>query len=237
MQSSLYVALSSQIALENRLNTIADNVANSSTIGFRPTEIRFSSLVGDDTAYVSEGETYLSTMGGGLTQTGSMLDFAVQGGGWFAIDTPAGLALTRDGRFTISDGGELVTLGGYPVLDQGGAPIQLNGNAEPPTASRDGLLRQEGTVVGSLGLYQLDPNAPFVRLENSAILPEGNPEPVVDRADSGIIQGYLEQSGVNAVSEMSRLIMVTKAFENAASLIKDGETALDKAVEALGGTR
>lgn len=72
MQSSLYVALSSQIALENRLTTIADNVANSSTIGFRPTEIRFSSLLGDGTAYVSEGETYLSSTGGGLTQTGSM---------------------------------------------------------------------------------------------------------------------------------------------------------------------
>lgn len=237
MQTSLYVALSSQIALENRLNTIADNVANSSTIGFRPTEIRFSSLVGNDTAFVSEGDTYLSSKGGGLTQTGSMLDFAVQGGGWFAIETPAGLALTRDGRFTISDTGELVTLGGYPVLDPGGAPIQLNGNAEPPVASRDGLLRQEGAVVGSLGLYQLDPKAAFVRLENSAILPEGDPEPVVDRADSGIIQGYLEQSGVNSVSEMSRLIMVTKAFENAASLIRDGEKALDKAVETLGGTR
>jgi flagellar basal-body rod protein FlgF len=236
MQSSLYVALSSQIALENRLNTIADNVANTSTIGYRPTEIRFESLVGDGTAFVSEGDTYLSARGGGLTQTGSMLDFAVQGDGWFAIETPAGQALTRDGRFTISDAGELVTMNGYPVLDPGGAPIQLNGNAEPPSASKDGLLRQEGAVVGSLGLFQLDPNAAFVRFENSAIIPQGKSEPIVDRADSGIVQGYLEQSGVNAVSEMSRLIMVTKAFENAASLIKDGETALDEAVKALGGS-
>ncbi len=235
MQPSLYVALSSQIALENRLNTIADNVANSSTIGYRPTEIRFESLVNEETAFVSDGQTYLSTRGGGLTQTGSMLDFAVQGGGWFAIETPAGLALTRDGRFTISDAGELVTLSGYPVLDPGGAPIQLNGNAEPPTVSKDGLLRQDGAVVGSIGLYELDPNAAFTRFENSAIIPQGNPQPLVDRADSGIVQGYLEQSGVNAVAEMSRLIMVTKAFENTSSLIRDGETALDKAVETLGG--
>ena len=235
MQTSLYVALSSQIALENRLNTIADNVANVSTIGYRPTEIRFDELLGNQTAYVSEGETYLSTRGGGLTQTGNMLDFAIQGDGWFAIETPGGLALTRDGRFTVSDGGELVTLMGYPVLDPGGAPIQINGNAEPPTASKDGLLRQEGAVVGSLGLYQLDSNAPFVRFENSAIIPQGDPEPIIDRADSGVVQGYLEQSGVNAVSEMSRLIMVSRAFENATSLMRDGESALDKTVEALGG--
>ncbi len=236
MQPSLYVALSSQIALENRLNTIADNVANSSTVGYRPTEIRFESLVGNDTAFVSEGMTYLSEVGGGLSQTGSPLDFALQGDGWFAIDTPGGMALTRDGRFTISDLGELVTLGGYPVLDPGGAPIQLEPGSESPDVSRDGLLRQDGVLVGSIGLYQMDPNSGFVRFENSGIIPDVDPEPIVDRLDVGVIQGYLEQSGVNAVAEMSRLIMVTRAFENTASLVREGETALDKAVETLGGT-
>ncbi|MDA4847514.1 flagellar basal-body rod protein FlgF [Hoeflea poritis] len=236
MQSSLYVALSSQIALENRLNTLADNIANASTIGYRPTEIRFESLLSDNTAFVSEGQTYLSTIGGGMTQTENLLDFAVQGEGWFAIETPAGLTLTRDGRFTMAEGGDLVTLNGYPVLDPGGAPIQLDGAAGPPEVSRDGLLRQNGAVVGSIGVYAADLEQGFIRFENSGIVPTANPEPIVDRANSGVLQGYLEDSGVNAMSEMSRLIMVTRAFENAASLIKEGENTLDEAVRTLGTT-
>ncbi|MEX3007018.1 flagellar basal-body rod protein FlgF [Hoeflea sp. TYP-13] len=236
MQSSLYVALSSQIALENRLNTLADNVANSSTIGYRPTEIRFESLLNNNTAFVSHGETYLSTTGGGLTQTESPLDFAVQGEGWFAIETPAGMTLTRDGRFTMSGTGELVTLAGYPVLDPGGAPIQLDGNAGPPDVTRDGLLRQNGTAVGSIGIYAADLEQGFIRYENSGIIPNAKPEPILDRTNSGVLQGYLEKSGVNALSEMSRLIMVTRAFENAASLIKDSENSLDDAVKTLGNT-
>ncbi|WP_419909639.1 flagellar basal-body rod protein FlgF [Hoeflea sp.] len=236
MQTSLYVALSSQIALENRLNTLADNIANSSTIGYRPTEIRFESLLSNNTAFVSEGETYLSTLGGSLSQTENPLDFAVQGDGWFAIETPAGLTLTRDGRFTMAEGGDLVTLSGYPVLDPGGGPIQLDGAAGPPTVSRDGLLRQNGAIVGSIGVYEVDLEQGFVRFENSGIVPAAKPEPIVDSAKSGVLQGYLEQSGVNAMSEMSRLIMVTRAFENAASLVKEGENTLDEAIRTLGTT-
>ncbi len=236
MQSSLYVALSSQIALENRLNTLADNVANASTVGYRPTEIRFESLISNGSSFVSSGETYLSQSGGGLDQTKSMLDFAIQGDGWFAIETPAGQVLTRDGRFTISDQGELITLAGYPVLDPGGGRIQLNGNSAPPEASRDGLLRQDGVTVGSIGLYTLDTTAGFVRFENSGIIPNAKSEPIVDNPDTGVVQGYLEQSGVNAMSEMSRLIMVTRAFENAANLVKDSESSVKDAIRTLGGS-
>ena len=67
-------------------------------------------------------------------------------------------------------------------------------------------------------------------------MPTARPEPIVDSAESGVLQGYLEESGVNAMSEMSRLIMVTRAFENAASLIKEGENTLDEAVRTLGTT-
>lgn len=234
MQSSLYVALSSQIALVNRLNTIADNVANASTVGYRPTEIRFESLMNEGTAFVSDGETYLSSVGGGMTQTENLLDFAVQGDGWFAIETPAGMTLTRDGRFTMSDAGELVTLNGYPVLDPGGAPIQLNGNAEPPKVSRDGIIRQEGAIVSSIGIFSANLDEGFVRFENSGVVPAGEPEPLLDRTNSGVLQGYLEYSGVNAMAEMSRLIMVTRAFESTASLVKKTERTLDEAVKTLG---
>ncbi|MER8647338.1 flagellar hook-basal body complex protein, partial [Mesorhizobium sp. M1121] len=138
MQDSLYVALSSQIALERRLDTIADNVANASTIGFRATGVKFEDVVSGSgpksVSFASSGKTYLSGAHGAMTQTGNPFDFAVQGDAWFGIDTPAGTVMTRDGRFSMNENGELMSLEGHPVLDAGGAPIQLDPRDGPPKA-------------------------------------------------------------------------------------------------------
>src|SRR6478752_7061754 len=96
MQSGLYVSLSSQMALERRLDTIADNMANVNTTGFRGTEVKFNQMLGDTgnkvnakIAYVSQGNDYLSGDNGELEHTGNMLDFAIKGDAWFSVETPA----------------------------------------------------------------------------------------------------------------------------------------------------
>src|SRR5687768_298262 len=238
MQEGLYVALSSQIALEKRLNTIADNVANASTIGFRATGVKFEDVVSslDDQAlsFVSSGDTYISDTNGPLRETGNPFDFAIKGNAWFGIQTPGGTVMTRDGRFTLTENGELVTIEGYPVLDAGGAPIQLDPRNGPPRAGADGSLRQGDNLVGALGLYNFDPGPNFVRFGNSGIVPSGEPEPVVDRLDAGVVQGFLEESNVNPVLEITRLIMVQRAFENGAAMIRDTESSYDEAIKTLG---
>ncbi|RWD68740.1 MAG: flagellar basal-body rod protein FlgF, partial [Mesorhizobium sp.] len=212
MQDSLYVALSSQIALERRLDTIADNVANASTIGFRATGVKFEDVVSGtgpkSVSFASSGNTYLSGAHGALTETGNPFDFAIQGDAWFAIDTPAGTVMTRDGRFSMNENGELMSIEGYPVLDGGGAPIQLDPRNGPPKAGADGSLRQNDQLVGAIGLYNFDPGENFVRYGNSGIVPARTPEPVTDRSDLGVAQGFLEESNVNPVLEMTRLIQV-----------------------------
>ncbi len=238
MQDSLYVALSSQVAMERRLATIADNVANASTVGFRATGIRFEDLVsgtGDKAvSFASEGETYLSTKVGALRETGNPFDFAVQGDAWFGIETPAGTVMTRDGRFTMREDGLLVTIEGHPVLDAGGAPIQLDPQNGSPEAGADGTLRQGGNAVGAIGLYDFEPGVSFVRFGNSGIVPALPPEAIVDRNDAGVAQGFLEESNVNPVLEMSRLIMVQRSFENVAASIRASEQTLGDAIAALG---
>ncbi|MCV0393742.1 MAG: flagellar basal-body rod protein FlgF [Rhizobiaceae bacterium] len=240
MQSGLYVALSSQIALERRLTTIADNVANAGTVGFRATEVKFNDLVDgvgkDSVSFVSTGDSYLSTKVGPLRQTGNAFDFAVQGDAWFGIETPQGQVVTRDGRFQMIETGELLTLEGYPVLDAGGAPIQLDPNAGAPVAGRDGTLRQNGNLVAGIGLFRFDPGPEFVRFGNSGIVPERAPEPIVDDPRVGVVQGFVEDSNVNPVMEMTRLIMVQRAFENAAAVIRDTESAFDQGIRTLGGS-
>ena len=238
MQNGLYVALSSQIALEKRLNTIADNVANASTIGFRATGVKFEDVVSgiNDKAlsFVTSGDTYISDTNGPLRETGNPFDFAIKGDAWFGIETPAGTVMTRDGRFTLTENGELVTIEGYPVLDAGGAPIQLDPRNGPPRAGADGSLRQGDNLVGALGLFNFDPGPNFVRFGNSGIVPAGEPEPVVDRLDAGVVQGFLEESNVNPVLEITRLIMVQRAFENGAAMIRDTESSYDEAIKTLG---
>lgn len=239
MQTGLYVAVSSQIALEKRMNTLADNVANSATVGFRSTEVKFNQLLGDTrptkVSFVSEGQEFLNTNNGGLNRTGNALDFAIKGDAWFQIDTPGGTALTRDGRFTLTEAGDLVTLRGYPVLDAGGAPIQLNSQAGDIKVGADGAIQQNGTQIAALGLYQGDFSNGFTRYDNSAVMPNAQPEPVIDRFDVGVMQGYVEESNVNAVQEMSQLIMVSRAFENITALMRDSEGSLDEAIKTLGG--
>ncbi len=239
MQDGLYVALSSHVALQHRLETIADNIANSNTVGFRATQIRFEELLSGasstDTSFVSEGTTYLSPRKGGTVETGNPLDFATQGDVWFGIDTPAGMVVTKDGRFKMTPDGELVTLEGYPVVDPGGAPIQLDPKAGPPVAGSDGFLVQNGKQVGAIGLFEYTPGPDFERFGNSGLIPGSPPDPAVDRSDVGVIQGFVEQSNVNPIEEMSRLITVQRTFEGVAALMQSSGSSLEEAIRLIGG--
>ncbi|MCO6187131.1 flagellar basal-body rod protein FlgF [Rhizobium sp. L1K21] len=245
METGIYVALSSQIALEKRLTTIADNVANTNTVGFRSTEVKFdealskagdTSVKGDgDVAFVTEGAEYLSTKNGGLTRTGNPLDFAIRGDAWFSIQTPVGQALTRDGRFTITATGQLVSVEGYPILDSGGAPISVSTQGGELTVSRDGLLQEDGRPIAAIGLFNSDFQQGFYRAGSSAVIPTAGISAVVNRTEAGIVQGYVEESNVNPVSEMTRLIMVQRYFENMQALLGKSESSLEQAIKTLGG--
>jgi len=238
MQDSLYVSLSAQIALQRRLDTIADNVANASTVGFRATGIRFHDMVSGagqkSVSFTSTGNTYLSEAHGAMTETGNPFDFAIQGNAWFALETPAGTVMTRDGRFSMNENGELRSIEGYAVLDAGGAPIQLDPRGGPPEAGADGSLRQNGALAGAIGLYNFDPGENFVRYGNSSVVPTGEPEPITDRIDVGVTQGFVEESNVNPVLEMTRLIQVQRAFEDVAAMIRQTGSSTDEAIKTLG---
>src|SRR5688572_2790534 len=109
MQGNLYVGLSAQISLQRRLETVANNVANASTAGFRAEEVKFEHLLSrvsaDPVAYATSGQTYLSRKSGELVRTDNMLDVAVQGEAWLAVQAPTGTAYTRDGRMKMTDTG------------------------------------------------------------------------------------------------------------------------------------
>lgn len=238
MPSSVYVSLSAQVALERRLNTIANNVANMNTPGFRAEEVRFETFMaregGESVAFSSPGETYTSRRSGPISPTGNPLDIAVQGDAWLAISTPAGTVNTRDGRLQMSESGELRSSAGYPVLDPGGSPIVLNPAGGQITIADDGAITQGGAQVGSIGLFLIPEKAQLRRYENSGVIPSEPAQPVEDKTANGVRQGFIEGANVNPILEISKLVMLSRTFDSAASAIKESEQTQQEAIRSLG---
>jgi len=238
MQNGLYVSLSAQASLERRLETVANNVANMNTVGFRSDGVRFAAEVaraGDSLiSYVSPGVPYISRAAGGSVKTDNPFDVAIQGDGWMSISTQSGVVYTRDGRMRMAESGALETLIGNPVLDAGGAPIVLNPADGAPTIGGDGMISQNGREVGAIGLYEIDPGANLTRAENSGVVPDKPATPTLDFAKNGFIQGYVEGSNVNPIEQMTKLISLTRNFDSVNSGVTRTESSLEDAIKTLG---
>ena len=240
MMNSTYLGISAQLTLQRRLDTIANNVANSSSTGFRAEQVRFtvapSSATAPGALYSATGETYLSRASGEVVRTDNPLDLAIAGDAWLAISTPDGIAYTRDGRLQITPAGELRTLTGHELLDAGGSAILLDPTAGPPEIASDGTITQAGRRVATIGLYAIDAGARLSRGPESSVRPDREAQPLVDTAISGLRQGFVERSNVNPLTEMSRLIMDQRMFEAVTNALGETERTMNDAIRNLGAT-
>jgi flagellar basal-body rod protein FlgF len=238
MQSGLYVTLSAQASLERRLTTIAANVANQSTPGYRAEEVDFKTLVSrasdPPVAYVSSGGTYISRRPGEPVKTDNPLDVAVRGDCWIALQSPAGTVYTRDGRMRMLQTGELQSVNGYSILDAGNSSITVDPDGGPLTIAQDGMITQNGRQIGAIGLFSLDSSATLRRFDNSSVISSKPATPVLDFERNGITQGYIEGSNVNPVLEIEKLITVSRIFDSITSAIQGSEASLKDAIKMLG---
>lgn len=238
MSSGVYVALSAQMAAEKRLATIANNVANMNTPGFRAEEVHFSALMaqstGQDVSYVSEGQNYTSLKSGPATPTGNPLDVAVEGNGWFAVRTPGGTGYTRDGRLHMTAEGELRTVNNLAILDSGGSPVMIDPNGGDVRIGADGSLTQKGKAMGRIGLFMLPAGAALSRHDGSTVMSDKPGQLVQTFTQDTIRQGFVEGSNVDPIMEMTRLIMLQRAFEQAASAVSQTEDATSSTIRQLG---
>jgi len=236
MESGLYVGLSGQLALQRRMDTIAGNVANASTTGFRAENVTFDSVLSRQSiAYSDAGTATYAKISGPVSETGNPLDVAIDGEAFFAISTPAGNVFTRDGRLRISQNGELETVEGYQILDVGNAPMRVNPALGAVQISRNGTISQNGAEVGTLGLFRIPADAKLTRGPGTGLISDKPGEPVVDYRKAGVLQGYLEGANVNPVLEMTRLISVSRAFEAISASLDQSDRKLSDAIRTLGG--
>lgn len=242
MESALYVALSAQVALSNRLETVARNVANMNTAGYRADEVKFAELISkagqDKVSFSTGGEKYISRQYGSLNKTDNPLDLAVEGEAWFAIrDANGNLSYTRDGRLQIGNDGTLRTLTGQQILGAGGQPISLDPDAGTPLITQSGEISQNDVgIIGQVGLFLIPDDAQLTRAENSAVIPDKPVIPVQTYDTNGVRQGYVEGSNINPVREMTKMIMISRAFESATKMIDTSNESQEKAIRELGAT-
>jgi flagellar basal-body rod protein FlgF len=237
MSTDLYVAASAQIAIDRRMEAIANNIANANTAGYRAAGVKFEATMAkvgeENVAFASPGTVYIVRDSGPVNYTGNSLDVAVDGDGWLAMQTPNGTAYTRDGRMHITAFGQLQSVAGYPMLDLGGGPITIDPSAGPVTIGENGTISQNGKPIGGLGLFLIPKDAALARQDNSGVVPSKPAEPVEDFTANSIRQGYVEGSNVNPILEMTRLIEVSRAFDQAATAIDQSDNMSQEAIRTL----
>ena len=236
MDAAGYTTLTRQTGLMREMQVVANNIANISTNGFRREGMVFAEYVADlgDGPSLSMAHATgrnVDLRQAGLSQTGGAFDFAIQGDGFFLIDTPQGQQLTRAGSFTPSAEGELVTADGHRLLDQGGAPVFVPPDAGKVAMGSDGTLSANGVPLGKIGLWQPVDKTQLQHQSGTMFAASGGVEP----AEGGtVMQGFLEDSNVDAVSEIARMIAVQRAYELGQTFLDREDARVRDVVQTLG---
>ena len=230
-----YVTLSRQSGLMNEMRLVANNIANANTTGYRAQGLVFSEFVrdmpGNPSLSMSRAEVRNTSLQQGvLTETGGQFDFAIEGDGFFMIETPAGNRLTRAGAFSSNAEGDLVTMDGHPVLDANGAPVFIPPDAASIDVGSDGTLSVEGQLLGQIGVYRVADPSTLVREGSTQFRAEGAIDPVEEPV---VVHRFLEGSNVNAIEQVTRMVEIQRAYELGQSFLESEDERVRGALKAL----
>jgi flagellar basal-body rod protein FlgG len=250
MVKGLYTAYTGLVNQQNRLDVISNNLANATTVGYkkegvtsqsfdemmaikvRDTTGMYNQYIGDVSLGVKIGETYTDYDQGSFRETGENFDLALGGDGFFSISytNKAGTTstmYTRDGNFSMTKDGYLVTKDGDYVLGEGGI-IQLPTDASQIAISQDGTITADGVEIDKLALVDFE-DYNYLQKYGENLYKALDTATVKD-CDATVYQGYLEQSNVNVVTEMVEMITISRAFEANQKAMNAADDTLQKAV-------
>ena len=230
------------VAKMERLESVANNLANVNTHGYKKTS-QFQTLLSAQSAPASRQAvprtfaytTYVDFSQGDLEQTGNPLDVALQGPGFFVLETPTGVAFTRNGSLKLNEDQLLVSSHGYPVMGEGGA-IELRGwNVD---ISEKGDVYAEGQLIDRLRVVDFEDRsllanagATLFRLAQPSTV-EASPA-----KEYTIAQGFLESSNVNPLEQMIEMITLSREFEAVQRVLRQSDETLGKAANEVGRVR
>jgi flagellar basal-body rod protein FlgF len=244
MESPSLVLLSNQEALQRAMDIVANNVANSSTTGFKRESIQFDTLLSQPAPdepldFVVDRATYRDSSSGPINSTGNPLDLAIQGAGYFPIQTPQGTRYTRAGTFQLNPDGEIVTSAGYPLLGQGEQPITIPSTAFQVNIAPNGDVTvrvDDGVSLLEVGKLEVDSfdNEQGLQPTGAGLYTTSEVPAPVDNPD--IVQGALEESNVQPISEITNMIQIMRFYEQTVNMIGQENQRLDNAIDKLAKT-
>ena len=225
MENATYVGLSMQMALETGFDVIANNIANVNTTAYQAQEVMFTEYLANaagsgEISYVYDVAVMRDVTPGPSVATGNPLDVAIVGEGYFMIETANGIRYTRNGAFHLDGDGQLVSAGGGAVLGEGDQPFFLTADETAITISRDGTGSTENGAIGRLRLVAFENEQEMIKVGDSLFTTE---EPPLEAIEAEVIQGMIEQSNVQAVLELTRMIEVSRAYQRAQKIIEAGD--------------
>ena len=242
MDNATYVGLSRQMTLRREMDIVANNIANADTNGFKVESL----ITQEDPAqpamtlggpkpikFVIPGGVARDFGQGSLRRTDAPLDVAVDGQGFFKVTTKAGDRFTRDGHFRMDDNGILTTQAGDPVADDGGGQITLDPQKGEVSIAADGTVSQGVERVGKIGVYQFA-NLSVLEKVGGNLLKNGSNQQPTAATDAKLRQSMLEGSNVQPITEITRMIEVSRAYEQVTQMMNSEIDLSRTSIQRLG---
>jgi flagellar basal-body rod protein FlgF len=243
MDNALLVSLSQQMAAYQSMDVIANNVANVSTPGYRREEQTFRQYI--EQLPPTEGDTGTQTLSfvqdagivrdmseGPMRITGATYDLALHGKGFFVVQTPNGERYTRNGHFSLDTAGQIVDDAGDPLQGDGGA-ITINTDDGDIHIGTDGTLSGKNGQIAKLRVAGFANEAALAKEGASLFSTTQTP---TTATNTEIRQGSLEESNVQPVVEISKMVEVMRAYQATATMAQSQEDLLRQAIDKLGST-
>ncbi|MFN3582368.1 flagellar basal-body rod protein FlgF [Phenylobacterium sp.] len=242
MDNALYVGLSRQMVLRREMDIISNNIANLDTTGFKVESLMQKTdpqapamtLGGPKPVKFVTADGVARDFGqGALRRTDGEFDLAIEGQGFFRVRADDGERFTRDGRFRTDEIGRLTTQSGAPVLDDGGGEITIDPEKGPVGVSADGVVTQNGERIGKIGVVTFETLGALEKVGDNLYQNTSNlfPQPATE---ARLRQGMLEGSNVQAILEITRMIEVSRAYEQTAKMMDSEADLSRRSVERLG---
>ncbi len=248
MLKGIYSAASGMLAIERQKDLLSNNLANVDTDGFRedhavieafPEMLKYrldqsgSRPLGAMGAGSQVAYTDTNFRAGPMRETNNPLDLALEGPGFFAVETPNGVRYTRQGHFTLNQEGQVVTTEGYFLLNQEGEPIEIQGELSI-FFDEEGFLQQGEELYDQIQVVDFPETSHLVKEGDTLFMPEeeaGEPELAEDTL---VRQGFLEGSNVNMIGTLTEMIHQTRIYQAQMKMVQAQDETLEKAVNQVG---
>jgi flagellar basal-body rod protein FlgF len=241
MESIANIAASRLVAQQRALDVVANNIANASTPGYKAERVLFSDWLsrqsdtsaspgGGAIAYTQDRATWRDFSAGPLTHTSNPFDLALTSDGYFTVSTPRGPRLTRDGRFGPMPDGTIADGAGNTLLDTNGKPIQLAPTDTSIEIASDGTVSSENGELGKIGIVR--PADPMkLQAEGATTFLSSGPTTAV--AAPGLVQGAVEESNVQPIQEVARMMNDLRQFQFVSELVESEGQRQQSAIDKL----